>query len=84
MPRRTVKRDSPTFAEKQRLVAKPAANPPSVILVEPQLAENIGMAARAMINTGLSDLRLIDLKQDWLVGALPDGGACGSGPPRDH
>jgi tRNA/rRNA methyltransferase len=55
-----------TYCDKARLVAKPGANPPAVILVEPQLAENIGMAARAMMNTGLTDLRLIDPKQDWL------------------
>lgn len=43
--------------------------PPSagaaVILVEPQLAENIGMAARAMANFGLSDLRLVSPPVGW-------------------
>jgi tRNA/rRNA methyltransferase len=34
--------------------------PPAVILVAPQLAENIGTAARAMMNCGLSDLRLVN------------------------
>jgi tRNA/rRNA methyltransferase len=34
--------------------------PPAVILVEPQLAENIGTAARAMLNCGLVDLRLVN------------------------
>jgi tRNA/rRNA methyltransferase len=33
--------------------------PPAIILVRPQLAENIGTAARAMLNCGLSDLRLV-------------------------
>ena len=32
---------------------------PAVVLVRPQLAVNIGMAARAMANFGLSDLRLV-------------------------
>jgi len=32
---------------------------PCVVLVRPQLAVNIGMAARAMANFGLSDLRLV-------------------------
>ena len=32
---------------------------PVVILVEPQLGENIGAAARAMANFGLSRLRLV-------------------------
>jgi tRNA/rRNA methyltransferase len=34
--------------------------PPAVILVAPQLAENIGTAARAMMNCGLTDLRLVN------------------------
>ena len=32
---------------------------PAIVLVRPQLAVNIGMAARAMANFGLSDLRLV-------------------------
>ncbi|HSG94824.1 MAG TPA: RNA methyltransferase, partial [Afifellaceae bacterium] len=32
---------------------------PAIILVEPQLGENIGTAARAMANFGLADLRLV-------------------------
>lgn len=38
---------------------------PAIILVEPQLAENIGMTARAMANFGLSDLRLVNPKNGW-------------------
>ncbi|GJE61998.1 RNA methyltransferase [Methylobacterium trifolii] len=38
---------------------------PVVVLVEPQLAENIGMAARAMANFGLSELRLVAPKNGW-------------------
>src|SRR5215212_8029510 len=38
---------------------------PIVILVEPQLAENIGMAARAMANFGLADLRLVAPRNGW-------------------
>ena len=33
---------------------------PVIILVEPQLPENIGMAARAMANFGLAELRLVN------------------------
>jgi tRNA/rRNA methyltransferase len=33
--------------------------PPAIILVRPQLAENIGTAARAMLNCGLTELRLV-------------------------
>jgi tRNA/rRNA methyltransferase len=38
---------------------------PVVILVEPQLGENIGAAARAMANFGLSRLRLVNPRQAW-------------------
>jgi tRNA/rRNA methyltransferase len=38
---------------------------PAIILVEPQLAENIGMAARAMANFGLSELRLVSPRDGW-------------------
>ena len=37
-----------------------------VILAEPQLSENIGMTARAMLNFGLHQLYLINPKQDHL------------------
>lgn len=40
-------------------------NPPVIILVEPQLAENIGMVARAMANFGLSELRLVAPRNGW-------------------
>jgi len=38
---------------------------PCVILVEPQLADNIGAAARAMANFGLSRLRLVNPRAGW-------------------
>jgi len=38
---------------------------PVVILVEPQLGENIGAVARAMANFGLSGLRLVSPRQPW-------------------
>src|SRR5580658_3293291 len=38
---------------------------PVVILVEPQLGENIGAVARAMANFGLSRLRLVRPRQAW-------------------
>jgi tRNA/rRNA methyltransferase len=40
--------------------------PPAIILVEPQLGENIGQAARAMANFGLTDLRLVSPRHGWL------------------
>jgi tRNA/rRNA methyltransferase len=36
-----------------------------VILVEPQLGENIGMVARAMANFGLSEMRLVSPRDGW-------------------
>lgn len=41
------------------------AVPPSIILVAPQLGENIGTAARAMANFGLRDLRLVNPRDGW-------------------
>lgn len=38
---------------------------PAVVLVRPQLGENIGMAARAMLNCGLSTLRLVAPRDGW-------------------
>jgi tRNA/rRNA methyltransferase len=42
-----------------------ASGGPAVILVEPQLGENIGTAARAMANCGLGDLRLVRPRDGW-------------------
>lgn len=50
----------------------------SVILVEPQLGENIGMVARAMWNCGIRDLRLVNPRDGWP--SQPARAACsGSG-----
>jgi len=38
---------------------------PAIILVEPQLGENIGMVARAMLNCGLTELRLVNPREPW-------------------
>jgi tRNA/rRNA methyltransferase len=38
---------------------------PIIILIEPQLPENIGMVARAMANMGLSQLRLVAPRDGW-------------------
>lgn len=39
--------------------------PPAIILSHPQLGENIGAAARAMANFGLTDLRLVAPRAGW-------------------
>ncbi len=36
-----------------------------VILVAPQIGENIGMVARAMLNCGLTELRLVNPRESW-------------------
>lgn len=38
---------------------------PTIILVDPQLGENIGMSARAMLNCGLVNLRLVRPRDGW-------------------
>ncbi len=46
---------------------KPQALPPGpvIVLVEPQLGENIGMVARAMLNCGLTELSLVNPRDGW-------------------
>lgn len=46
-------------------MAEPGTGP-AIILVQPQLSENIGTTARAMMNCALSDLRLVRPREDWL------------------
>jgi tRNA/rRNA methyltransferase len=41
------------------------ALPPVIVLVRPQLGENIGKAARAMLNFGLTELRLVAPRDGW-------------------
>ena len=42
-----------------------SAPAPAIVLVRPQLGENIGKAARAMLNFGLTDLRLVSPRDGW-------------------
>ena len=49
-------------AEQRRTTATP---PPAIILVRPQLGENIGKAARAMLNFGLTEMRLVAPRDGW-------------------
>lgn len=49
---------------------------PIIVLVRPQLAENIGKAARAMLNFGLTELRLVAPRDGW---PNPDAGPAASG-----
>ncbi|WP_336297005.1 RNA methyltransferase [Sphingosinicella microcystinivorans] len=52
------------------------APPPVIVLVRPQLGENIGKAARAMLNFGLAEMRLVSPRDGW---PNPDAGPAASG-----
>ena len=49
---------------------------PVIVLVRPQLGQNIGKAARAMLNFGLTELRLVAPRDGW---PNPDAGPAASG-----
>ena len=49
---------------------------PTIVLVRPQLGQNIGKAARAMLNFGLTELRLVAPRDGW---PNPDAGPAASG-----
>ena len=53
-----------------------SAPQPVIVLVRPQLGENIGKAARAMLNFGLADLRLVAPRDGW---PNPSAGPAASG-----
>lgn len=50
--------------------------PPLIVLVRPQLGENIGKAARAMLNFGLTEMRLVAPRDGW---PNPDAGPAAAG-----
>ena len=52
---------------------------PVIVLVEPQLPENIGMVARAMANFGLSELRLVNPREEF-----PNEKAIATASKADH
>ncbi|KJS15367.1 MAG: RNA methyltransferase [Hoeflea sp. BRH_c9] len=52
---------------------------PAIILMEPQLGENIGMVARAMANFGLSNLRIVNPRDGW-----PNDKAISAAAHADH
>jgi tRNA/rRNA methyltransferase len=53
-----------------------ASPPPIIVLVHPQLGQNIGKAARAMLNFGLTEMRLVTPRDGW---PNPDAGPAASG-----
>ena len=52
------------------------SNAPIIVLVRPQLGENIGKAARAMLNFGLTEMRLVNPRDGW---PNPSAGPAASG-----
>jgi len=54
-------------------------NPPAIILVRPQLGMNIGAVARAMLNFGLTELRLVQPRDGW---PNPDAGPSAAGADK--
>lgn len=52
------------------------AEKPVIVLVRPQLGENIGKAARAMLNFGLAEMRLVEPRDGW---PNPSAGPAASG-----
>ncbi|MGO4117606.1 RNA methyltransferase [Rhizobium ruizarguesonis] len=63
-----------TNSERQLL-----AEGPAIILIEPQMGENIGMVARAMANFGLAELRLVNPRDGW-----PNEKALATASKADH
>jgi len=53
-----------------------SGQPPVIILVRPQLGQNIGKAARAMLNFGLTEMRLVAPRDGW---PNPEAGPAASG-----
>ena len=53
-----------------------SGEPPVIVLVRPQLGQNIGKAARAMLNFGLTEMRLVAPRDGW---PNPDAGPAASG-----
>ena len=53
-----------------------SASKPVIVLVRPQLGQNIGKTARAMLNFGLTEMRLVAPRDGW---PNPDAGPSASG-----
>ena len=64
---------APQDERKEQVSSK---NKPVIVLVRPQLGQNIGKAARAMLNFGLTEMRLVAPRDGW---PNPDAGPAASG-----
>ncbi|GLR47850.1 TrmH family RNA methyltransferase [Sphingomonas astaxanthinifaciens] len=63
-------------SEAEGRVSKEQSPPPVIVLVRPQLGQNIGKAARAMLNFGLTEMRLVAPRDGW---PNPEAGPAASG-----
>ncbi|GAB4168822.1 MAG: hypothetical protein Tsb006_7200 [Rickettsiaceae bacterium] len=57
--------DGSCMSDKQQRTQVKLTDHIAIILVEPQMGENIGAAARAMKNFALSDLRIVNPRDGW-------------------
>jgi len=67
-PRSSRAKSRDYFERSEKPNPNPNPNPttnPIIVLVRPQLGENIGKAARAMLNFGLTELRLVAPRDGW-------------------
>ena len=71
--------DSPTPVRAERSRSTAATPPPLIVLVRPQLGQNIGKAARAMLNFGLTELRIVAPRDGW---PNPEAAPAASGADR--
>ena len=67
LARRVIRRLKHKQKQGQKLPPRTPSEPlaPAVVLVEPQMAENIGMVARAMANFSLGELRVVSPRDGW-------------------
>ena len=70
---KAVRPEEPLSLSKRRLEGPSV---PIIVLVRPQLGQNIGKAARAMLNFGLIEMRLVAPRDGW---PNPDAGPAASG-----
>ena len=61
---------------RKREATQKSQDGPVVILMQPQLGENIGFAVRAMRNFGLGDLRLVRPRDGWPTTRRPAPTGC--------
>lgn len=61
----TKPKPKPVLSTKERVEITPQLPAPAICLVNPQMGENIGAAARAMANFGLDELILVAPRDPW-------------------